>query len=190
MAKRKRKTTGRKRTIKKGGKKKYIVLIISVIIFLVNYFSDEINKRYGGEVSGEEYTLIKVSDGDTITVRGKDGEKKIRFYGVDAPESSQSYGTESKKFLTDNISGKKLKIKKISVDRYSREVSIVYAENVNINEFMLKEGYAWWYRDYAKDEAVYEALEREARNSKKGLWKQKNPLPPWEYRKNKNKKNI
>jgi endonuclease YncB( thermonuclease family) len=48
---------------------------------------------------------------------------------------------------------------------------------------------AWWYREYAneqtaEDRASYAAAEEEARAFRRGLWKDVNPVPPWEWRKN------
>jgi len=50
---------------------------------------------------------------------------------------------------------------------------------------MVKRGYAWAYRRYLKGPYASEYLEAEkvARASQLGLWEQKNPQPPWEFRK-------
>ena len=44
-------------------------------------------------------------------------------------------------------------------------------------------GWCWWYRKYAPGDTVLEGLEKEARKSKKGLWADPQPVPPWEWRK-------
>jgi len=49
---------------------------------------------------------------------------------------------------------------------------------------MVAEGYAWHYKQYSKDADLVKA-EKEAREAKKGLWADPNPVPPWEYRKGK-----
>ncbi|MGB5317374.1 MAG: thermonuclease family protein [Robiginitalea sp.] len=46
---------------------------------------------------------------------------------------------------------------------------------------VLKAGLAWHFRRYSKDEKL-QALEDQARAEKVGLWKDKNPIPPWEWR--------
>jgi endonuclease YncB( thermonuclease family) len=48
-------------------------------------------------------------------------------------------------------------------------------------------GLAWWYRKYAKDQSEedrrrYEFAETEAKAKKAGLWLEKDPVPPWEWR--------
>ena len=64
-------------------------------------------------------------------------------------------------------------------------VGIVYLDSRNINVEMVKEGYAWAYKEYLKSPYASEFLdaEKEARDKRLGLWKQANPQPPWEFRK-------
>ena len=54
-----------------------------------------------------------------------------------------------------------------------------------INLEMVSEGHAWYYPDYARNEYDLAAAEKEARIRQRGLWRIKNPQPPWEYRKDK-----
>jgi endonuclease YncB( thermonuclease family) len=44
-----------------------------------------------------------------------------------------------------------------------------------------KDGGCWWYRKYAPGDAVLEGLEKDAREAKKGLWVDPQPVPPWEW---------
>ena len=48
---------------------------------------------------------------------------------------------------------------------------------------LVKDGWCWWYRKYAPGDTVLEGLEKEAREAKKGLWADPQPVPPWEWRK-------
>lgn len=49
-----------------------------------------------------EGCVVRVADGDTVTVELDNGKReRIRFEGIDAPESSQTYGRESRKNLID-----------------------------------------------------------------------------------------
>jgi micrococcal nuclease len=69
-----------------------------------------------------------------------------------------------------------------------RLYGIVFCENTSLNEELLKNGYAWHYKQYSKDSFyrdVFEGLEAEARRKKVGLWAGLNPQAPWEYRKDK-----
>ena len=133
------------------------------------------------------YRVIHVSDGDTITIM-MDGEKqKIRLYGIDTPEINQSFGTEAKQFLSDQILNKEVEIVIKDTDRYKRLVAIVYFNNKSMNEVLLKEGWAWWYEAYAKKEYKYKELQEEAQKKKRGMWRNKGNIPPWEFRRMKKK---
>jgi endonuclease YncB( thermonuclease family) len=47
----------------------------------------------------------------------------------------------------------------------------------------IKHGLAWWYQRYARHETILQDLEREARQGRRGLWADRDPVPPWEWRK-------
>lgn len=68
-------------------------------------------------------------------------------------------------------------------DRSGRTVADVFLpDNRLLNHELVKEGFAWWYRRYAVENTVLEQLERDARRAKRGLWAEKEPVPPWEWR--------
>jgi endonuclease YncB( thermonuclease family) len=60
---------------------------------------------------------------------------------------------------------------------------VVLPDGTNVNHALVKDGWCWWYRKYAPGDAVLEALETEAREGRKGLWADPQPVPPWVYRK-------
>ena len=131
-------------------------------------------------------SVVHVSDGDTITVQTKTGEKhKIRFYGIDAPEKAQPYGPQSTGILKNLVLNKNVDIVVNNIDRYGRKVAWVYLDRQDINAEMIRLGAAWHYRYYDKSSKYtqYEDLEKYARQNRKGLWNKNNPTPPWEYRK-------
>ena len=134
------------------------------------------------------YRVISVSDGDTITIMMNGEKQKIRLYGVDTPEMDQSFGTEAKQFLSDQILNRDVEIEVKDTDRYKRLVAIVYLNDKSMNELLLKEGWAWWYEAYAKKECKYKELQEEAQRRKRGMWRNKGNIPPWEFRRMKKKK--
>ena len=134
------------------------------------------------------YKVIKVNDGDTITIMMNGEKQKIRLYGIDTPEINQSFGTEAKQFLSDQILNKEVEIEVKDTDRYKRLVAVVYLNNKSMNELLLKEGLAWWYEAYAKKECKYKELQEEAQRRKRGMWRNKGNIPPWEFRRMKKKK--
>ena len=60
---------------------------------------------------------------------------------------------------------------------------VLLPDDTNVNHELVKEG--WWYRKYALGDTVLEELEKAAREAKKGLWADPQPVPPWEWRKEK-----
>ena len=67
-------------------------------------------------------------------------------------------------------------------DRYQRVLATVYRSDLDVNAEQIKQGMAWVYRRYAKDAPLY-PIEAEAKEQRRGLWRDRNPVPPWEWRK-------
>lgn len=141
--------------------------------------------------SKDEYTVIKVSDGDTFTAVkiGSGEEIKVRMYAIDAPESKQEYGTQSKEYLSSLIMNKDVVIEVKQKDRYGRVVANVFYKNENINEKMVKTGNAWWYEEYSEKNSPLEEYQENAKKKKLGLFGKKGYVEPWEWRKMRRKQN-
>jgi micrococcal nuclease len=131
--------------------------------------------------------VVKVADGDTITVLEDRAQHRIRLYGIDAPERRQDFSNRAKQFVSDLVFGKQVRIVKQDIDRYGRIVGIVYVDDVCVNEKLVKNGLAWVYRRYCRTPicAGWLELEAQAKDGKIGLWSHPDPMPPWEYRRNK-----
>jgi len=56
-------------------------------------------------------------------------------------------------------------------------------DGTNVNHTLVKDGWCWWYRKYAPGNTVLEGLETEARKTQKGLWADRQPVPPCEWKK-------
>ncbi|WP_181882625.1 MULTISPECIES: thermonuclease family protein [unclassified Helicobacter] len=131
--------------------------------------------------------IIKVYDGDTITLDIGDSKKtRIRLYGIDAPESDQSFGKQSQENLLatcplESIANVSVKSK----DRYGRLVGVVYCNGVDANKKQVVDGFAWAYKEFSTD---YIREEISARLDSRGLWSEKNPVYPQEYRKENKKR--
>ena len=124
--------------------------------------------------------VIKISDGDTITVLSGKEQTKVRLYGIDAPEKKQDYGQRSKQFLASLIAGQVVEVEPKGKDRYKRTLGIIYHKGQDINAQMVLNGYAWAYVKYSR---IYVNQENTARENKRGLWQSSNSTPPWEWRK-------
>ncbi|KAJ4775821.1 Ca(2+)-dependent nuclease family protein [Rhynchospora pubera] len=124
------------------------------------------------------YRMMPSQNGNEILAK----KYRIRLRGIDAPESAMPYGKEAKEELVKLIKGKKLKIYVYGDDRYGRCVGDVYCGRIFIQEHMLKKGFAWHYTAYDQRPEL-EMWEKEARMERVGLWTQKKPEKPWEWRK-------
>ena len=70
-----------------------------------------------------------------------------------------------------------------TTDKYGRTVGdVILPDGTNLNHEFVRAGFAWWYRQYASGDRTLEALEAEARKAKRGLWADKSPIQPWEWR--------
>ena len=163
-------------------KKYFFSTVFFIFLFLQNSQSEIIS---GSAV---------VTDGDTIKINNN----KIRLFGIDAPEKKQlcekifltiSFISFKKKYPCGEISTKKLKklinknIIKCHVegkDRYQRKLAICFRKKLNINSWLVRNGYAVSYQKYSKK---YLSEEIEAKNDKKGIWQGKFEMP-WDWRKN------
>lgn len=131
--------------------------------------------------------IVTIADGDTCTLLDSNKvQHKIRLNGIDAPEKKQAFGTKAREALGEKIHEKDVRVAWSKKDRYGRILGDVYielkdGEQRHINREMIREGMAWHYRQYSKS-PVLQAEEDEAREEKRGLWADKNPVPPWEFR--------
>lgn len=61
----------------------------------------------------------------------------------------------------------------------------VYVAGKNVNAAMVEDGFAWQYVQYSRDKRLM-ILEHDAREFKRGLWADPEPVPPWKWRRRKN----
>jgi endonuclease YncB( thermonuclease family) len=139
------------------------------------------SSAFGGEISGK---VIGIADGDTFTLLTTDKQQvKIRLAEIDAPESGQPYGNESKQALSDLIFGKDVRVVEQTTDRYGRTVGRPYVGDLDVSAEMVRMGAAWAYRDYLKDKRLL-TLEGRAKTNKRGVWglSEAQNMAPWEWR--------
>ena len=128
-------------------------------------------------------TVVKVSDGDTLTLQVKSKAFKVRLSEIDSPESCQIFGPEATAFARDAVLGKTVRVTWTKTDRYRRRLGTVeLADGSTLNARLVGAGLAMAYTAY-KPSAAIVALELEARRAHIGLWQEVNPVPPWTFRK-------
>jgi len=145
-----------------------------------------------------EGTVVKIADGDTITVLDSDKmQHRVRIAGIDAPEKNQPFGNASRKRLGELVAREEVRVEFNKHDRWGRIVGKVLvtppdcltcSKTMDVGLAQVTTGMAWWYRKYAneqspEDRGRYEYAEQEAKAERVGLWQDKNPQPPWEFRK-------
>ena len=127
---------------------------------------------------------IQVVDGDTIRAEAKGEEIKIRLVEIDAPEINQPFGAQSKNFLNKVLYEKDVTLIAQGEDRYGRTLGEIYANGESANALMIKSGFAWVYDRYVKDSSLYK-YQDQAKAENLGLWRAKDPIAPWVWRKQK-----
>lgn len=134
-------------------------------------------------------SVVAVADGDTVTVlEGGRIERKVRLAGIDAPEKAQPFGQRSKDSLSRLAFGKEAQVKWSKKDRYGRTVGKLIVGGKDVCLEQIRRGMAWHYRKYARDQMErdrieYARSEEDARRVRLGLWADRDPIPPWEWRK-------
>jgi endonuclease YncB( thermonuclease family) len=128
-------------------------------------------------------TVVGIADGDTLTVlTNEKQEVKVRLAEIDAPERHQPYGARAKQSLSELCFGKQAEVLPRVKDRYKRTVARIKCSGVDANTEQVKRGMAWVYRRYARDHNLY-VMQHDAKAAKRGLWSDSSPVPPWEFRK-------
>ena len=126
--------------------------------------------------------VVGITDGDTVTVYTGQGKPiKLRLEGIDAPESKQDFGDASKRHLSGLVFSKNVVIHATGKDRYGRTLGVLYVSDKNVNAMMIRDGFAWHYKQYSSDTELADA-EQSARAARRGLWAMANPVAPWEFR--------
>ncbi|WP_305804481.1 thermonuclease family protein [Stenotrophomonas sp. YIM B06876] len=127
--------------------------------------------------------VVKVADGDTVTVLHNRQQVRVRLGSIDAPEKRQPFGTRSQQHLSSLVFGKTVRVKEDGKDRYGRTIGVLYVDGSNVNRQMVGAGMAWAYTDYLNDKAM-PLFEFKARLTRSGLWADAHPVAPWQFRRN------
>ena len=166
-------------------KKLSLTLSSLIIIILISFsfsYSNEKNFNIGKAI---------IVDGDTVKINGK----KIRFGGIDAPESyykgkKQTCIENNKKVFCGQISKDKLieKIGNNSVnckieknkDKYKRLIGECFIKEESLSVFMVRNGYAFDWPRYSKGKFAND--QEYAKMNKLGFWNMKFEYP-WIWKK-------
>ena len=152
------------------------------------------------------YAVQRISDGDTLVATDAQNQKiTVRFACIDAPEIPHSrrekeskksvylsqfkWGTRAQKRVQELVKegGDRVILDITDTDRYGRKVAEVrLKDGTFIQEVLVREGLAQVYRSYlskcpSKD--IVQNAEAEASKKRRGVWRDKKYVEPWEFRK-------
>lgn len=180
--------------MKKG--RYWTAILLALCLLAVNALTTDPPQNPNSKLIGK---IIKVADGDTVTLIDANGLKhKIRLLGIDAPELQQAHGQTAKRWLSDQALNQNLQVEVTDTDRYGRKVGKLLAQeknceskecpyHVDLNLKLIELGHAWWYELYqnnqpTNDRILYKNAQAQAQQSQTGLWENKEPIAPWEWR--------
>lgn len=123
-----------------------------------------------------------VNDGDTVTCRTTEGrEVRVRLVGIDAPELDQPRGREARAALAAKLGGGVVRVAGAARDQHGRLLGTLFVEDRDLNREMVADGWAWAFTGFAEDDDLA-AAESAARQARRGLWADPQPLPPARWR--------
>ena len=127
--------------------------------------------------------VIAIKDGDTVVVIDSlNTQTTLRLAEVDCPEKNQPFGTKAKQFTSDQVYLKIVKYTITDTDRYGRSIAMIYYDDDKyLSAEIIRSGMGWHYKKYSKSIELAE-LEIIAKNEKRGLWIDKNPISPSDWR--------
>lgn len=176
------------------GKKIMLLAVIFSLGFLTSQFlfvrplvvtqppqSNEVSSLGSAQVLSEQtddsFLVTRVIDGDTIEI---EGGKKVRYIGIDTPESVdprkpvECYGREASSENKRLVEGKAVRLEKdvSETDQYGRLLRYVYVDGVLVNEYLVRQGFAYapTYPPDVKFQDLFRQAETEARETNHGLW--------------------
>lgn len=135
-----------------------------------------------------EGRVVAVHDGDTITILDRqERQQRVRLAGIDAPEIGQPYGRAAKNALGRRLHERWVRVDVVKLDHYGRFVGKVTETGRDVGRDQVAAGMAWWLRVFAheqspEDRQLYEDAENSARERRRGLWRELDPVEPWRWR--------
>lgn len=139
------------------------------------------------DIDPAEYLTVRVTEvaeGDIFSAIDAYGQDAgVRLHGVDCPELRQPFGPDAAKFTRKLCVGEYVQLRLFGTDTGGRHVAVVTLPNGdNLNEKLVEAGYAHWFREYVPGDERLAYFEAKAKQDRRGLWADVEPVPPWEYR--------
>jgi len=151
---------------------KKVILILILLIFISGcYTGNVVNQPEPLKLEGP-FLVTNIVDGDTLDLNSSD---RVRFSGINTPETGECYYQEAKDKLKSLVLNKEVYVERdiTNGDKYGRLLRYIYVENVLVNSVLVQGGYARVYDKYASDTKRYSELkqiELIAKNNSLGIW--------------------
>jgi endonuclease YncB( thermonuclease family) len=140
-----------------------------------------------GHASALQGKVMEVNEGDIITVASLNRPVKVRFMGIDAPDTGQPFCEVARKHLSDLILDKFVLVEYTGLAQNSYLVGKVFLKQLDIGAQMVRDGVAWYDKSYETnlnqlERQVYAESEKAARYERRGIWQDEAPIAPWEFK--------
>ena len=129
-----------------------------------------------------EARIAQVIDGDTLDLVTAKARMRVRLADIDAPERKQPYGHRSRQSLIAICGGDLARVDTKGRDRDKNMLAVVRCNGTDAGAEQVRLGMAWVIERDAAGDSPLHALQAEARAARRGLWADKEPVPPWEWR--------
>jgi endonuclease YncB( thermonuclease family) len=131
--------------------------------------------------------VVGITDGDTVSLLVERQQYTIRIAGIDAPERHQAWGERSKSNLSRLCLNQTAVADCSKISQQGQMICKLTVKAVDIGLEQLKDGMAWWYMELAREQpsevqSAYQSAELMAQLKRRGLWRETNPMPPWDFR--------
>lgn len=170
------------RNMDKRSKKKLTGLIIALLLAVLGPIIAQKLPHTSQAAPPGFYHVTEFADGDTISVDMNGTTEKIRFIGVDTPETHdprkavQCYGQAAAQFTKNFVGQQPVRLEADPIntnrDRYNRLLRYVYLPNGSlVNAEIIKQGYGFAYTSFPFTKVdEFRGYQLEAQNQKRGLW--------------------
>lgn len=176
-----------RKSLPRGRRDPLAVLFLFSLPFLLCFLFLLIPKEACARfAAGKNFSGVvrRVIDGDSLLVSRGGGVQEVRLYGIDAPEYDQPDAAATRRWLQQQLQGRRVLVQGFSRDRYGRLVAVVRHNGRVINRCLVEEGMVWVYTRYCRRSFCrrWKAAERRAKRRGRNIWRRPHPVPPWVWR--------
>jgi micrococcal nuclease len=135
-------------------------------------------------LAGTEFVarVLTVHEGDRVTIHYQEKNQMLALRDVDCPELKQPYGKQAKHAAAAYLANRDVVVRELKKDQRGRVTADIFlTDGRNIAHELVKEGLAWVLPGEVYDPTLKD-MEELARASKRGLWSESDPIPPWKWK--------